>query len=99
MRRYRDAGTGNSGITTLSLWRCRRPWRTIGAHTEERSMTSLPIDQMIDTQRGLISREIFVSPEFHKQELERLFSRAWLFVGHESQIPKPGDYFVSRMGD
>ena len=62
-------------------------------------MTSLPIDQLIDTQRGLISREIFVSPEFHKEELERLFSRAWLFVGHESQIPKPGDYFVSRMGE
>ena len=62
-------------------------------------MTSLPIDQLIDTQRGLISREIFVSPEFHKEELERLFSRAWLFVGHESQIPKPGDYFTSRMGE
>ena len=29
-------------------------------------MTSLPIDELIDTQRGLISREIFVSPEFHK---------------------------------
>ena len=62
-------------------------------------MTSLPIDQLIDTQRGLISREIFVSPEFHKEELEKVFSRAWLFVGHESQIPNPGDYFVSRMGD
>jgi hypothetical protein len=34
-------------------------------------MTSLPIDQLIDTQRGLISREIFVSPEFHKEELEK----------------------------
>ena len=62
-------------------------------------MTSLPIDELIDTQRGLISREIFVSPDFHKAELERVFARAWLFVGHESQIPNPGDYFVSRMGD
>ena len=62
-------------------------------------MTSLPIDELIDPKHGLISREIFVSPEFYKEELERLFSRAWLFVGHESQIPNPGDYFISRMGE
>ena len=61
--------------------------------------TTLPIDQMIDTQRGMISREIFVSPEFYREELEKLFTRAWLFVGHESQIPNPGDFFVSRMGE
>ncbi len=62
-------------------------------------MTTLPIDQMIDTDRGTISREIFVSPDFHREELEKLFTRAWLFVGHESQIPSPGDFFVSRMGE
>ena len=48
--------------------------------------TTLPIDQMIDTGRGTISRDIFVSPEFYQEELEKLFTRAWLFVGHESQI-------------
>jgi phenylpropionate dioxygenase-like ring-hydroxylating dioxygenase large terminal subunit len=62
-------------------------------------MTTLPIDQLIDTDRGTISREIFVAPEFHREELEKLFTRAWLFVGHESQIPNPGDFFVSRMGE
>jgi phenylpropionate dioxygenase-like ring-hydroxylating dioxygenase large terminal subunit len=56
-------------------------------------------DRMIDLQRGTVSREIFVSPEFFRDELERLFTRAWLFVGHESQIPNPGDFFVSRMGE
>ena len=61
--------------------------------------TTLPIDQMIDLKRGTISREIFVSPEFHREELDKLFTRAWLFVGHESLIPKPGDFFVSRMGE
>ena len=58
---------------------------------------SLDIDHLVQTERGLISREIYVSPEFHEQELEKLFSRAWLFVGHESQIPSPGDYSVSHM--
>ena len=47
----------------------------------------------------MISREIFVSPELHREELDKLFTRAWLFVGHESQIPNPGDFFTSRMGD
>jgi phenylpropionate dioxygenase-like ring-hydroxylating dioxygenase large terminal subunit len=58
--------------------------------------TELPIDRMIDTGRGAISREIFVSPDFHRQELEKLFTRARLFVGHEIQIPNNGDFFVSR---
>ena len=33
--------------------------------------SSLPIDQMIDLKRGTISREIFVSPEFYREELEQ----------------------------
>jgi phenylpropionate dioxygenase-like ring-hydroxylating dioxygenase large terminal subunit len=58
----------------------------------------MTLEQMIDVDRGLISREIFVSPDFHRRELEKLFTRAWLFVGHESQIPNKADFFVSRMG-
>jgi nitrite reductase/ring-hydroxylating ferredoxin subunit len=55
-------------------------------------------DELVDLRAGTISREIFSSRELYDQELERVFTRAWLFVGHESQVPKPGDYFTSRMG-
>ena len=48
---------------------------------------------------GQISREIFVNDEIYREELERVFARSWLFVGHESQIPNPGDFFVSSMGE
>ena len=53
---------------------------------------------LVDSGRGIISREIFVNDRIFADEQEKLFARAWLFVGHESQIEKPGDYFTSRMG-
>ena len=52
----------------------------------------------IENDGGIISREIFVSDAVYQQELKQIFARAWLFVGHQSQIPNPFDYFVSRMG-
>uniref|UniRef100_A0A2A4Z708 Aromatic ring-hydroxylating dioxygenase subunit alpha n=1 Tax=OCS116 cluster bacterium TaxID=2030921 RepID=A0A2A4Z708_9PROT len=55
--------------------------------------------EFIDWSSGKISRDIFVDKDVYKRELETLFTRAWLFVGHESQIPNPGDFFTSRMGE
>jgi phenylpropionate dioxygenase-like ring-hydroxylating dioxygenase large terminal subunit len=60
----------------------------------DRSLRSL-----VDLERGLVSREIYVNEEIYQQELEQVFGRAWLFVGHESQVPKPGDFVQSRMGE
>jgi phenylpropionate dioxygenase-like ring-hydroxylating dioxygenase large terminal subunit len=54
--------------------------------------------ELVDPDAGTVSREIFVNPDIFNLEMEQLFARAWLFVGHESQVPAPGDYFVSRMG-
>jgi phenylpropionate dioxygenase-like ring-hydroxylating dioxygenase large terminal subunit len=54
---------------------------------------------LVDLATGQISREIFVNEDIYAEEQERVFARAWLFVGHESQVPNPGDYFVSGMGE
>ncbi|MCG8543265.1 MAG: aromatic ring-hydroxylating dioxygenase subunit alpha [Alphaproteobacteria bacterium] len=53
----------------------------------------------VDNDRGWISREIFTNQAIYEEELERVFARAWLFIGHESQIAAPGDFILSRMGD
>ena len=55
--------------------------------------------ECVDLDRGLISREIFTNPSIYEQELERVFARMWLFVGHESQIAEPNDFILSRMGE
>lgn len=61
-------------------------------------MDSTTYDTLVNPDQGRVSREIFSSKEIFDEELEKIFTRAWLFVGHESQIPNPGDFFNSRMG-
>ena len=57
------------------------------------------ITRLVDHDKGLVDRSIFLSDDIYQQELEQIFARSWLWVGHESQIPNPGDYVMSRMGE
>jgi len=41
--------------------------------------------------------EFYTSPELFDEERERIFSRSWLYSGHVSQIPRPGDYFLATL--
>jgi len=52
----------------------------------------------IDTERGTVSRELYVNEDVFQQELEQIFGRCWLFIGHESLVPNPGDFVITRMG-
>jgi len=57
-----------------------------------------PLEKLVNTRQGLISRHIFSDPDIYRQELEKLFTRSWLFLGHSSEIPKPGDFITNYMG-
>lgn len=52
-----------------------------------------------NVRRGMIPAHIYNDQELFALERERLFSRAWTFVGHESEIPQDGDYVVRRVLD
>jgi len=56
------------------------------------------IDELVKADEGLVSRALFADEDIWREEIRRIFARAWLFVGHESLIPNPDDYFVSQMG-
>jgi p-cumate 2,3-dioxygenase subunit alpha len=50
-----------------------------------------------DREDGIfrVHRSVFVDREIFEQERVRIFDRSWLFAGHVSEFPKPGD-FVTR---
>jgi p-cumate 2,3-dioxygenase alpha subunit len=66
---------------------------------------STDIEQWVDTKPLVdddprantfrVHRSAMTSEAVHRAEIERIFGRSWLYVGHESEIPEPGD-FVRR---
>lgn len=61
--------------------------------------TYFNVDGMVDPDGGLVDRRIFSDEKIYKQEMARIFARSWLFIGHESQFQKPGDFFQTYMGE
>jgi phenylpropionate dioxygenase-like ring-hydroxylating dioxygenase large terminal subunit len=44
-----------------------------------------------------VHRRLYSDPSIFDLELERIFGRAWIYVGHESQIKNQGDYFCTQL--
>ena len=57
------------------------------------------IKSLIDPEGGLIDRRIFADREIYQLERERIFARCWLYLGHECEIPNPGDFVTAYMGE
>ena len=54
---------------------------------------------LVRPDEGRINRRIFGDADVYEMELERIFARCWLFVGHESQVRRPGDFVTTYMGE
>jgi len=57
------------------------------------------INKLVDVDHGLIGRSIFIDPQVYEQESKMIFARCWLYLCHESQIPRPGDFCTAYMGE
>jgi phenylpropionate dioxygenase-like ring-hydroxylating dioxygenase large terminal subunit len=44
-----------------------------------------------------LPQRYFVSPEVFAEEQAKIFARQWVYVGHQSQLARAGDYFVREV--
>jgi benzoate/toluate 1,2-dioxygenase alpha subunit len=45
-----------------------------------------------------VHRALYLDPELFELEMERLWRNTWIYVGHDSQVPAPGDFYTTLIG-
>ena len=45
-----------------------------------------------------VHRDVYIDEEVFRLEMEHLFANTWVYVGHDSQVPNPGDYYGTEVG-
>ena len=56
------------------------------------------IDDRIDDGMFRIDRSIYTDSAVFEAEMRIIFEGSWIFLCHENQVAKPGDYFATEMG-
>ena len=46
-----------------------------------------------------VHKDLFIDQELFELEMERLYANTWVYVGHDSQVPNPGDYVTTTVGN
>jgi phenylpropionate dioxygenase-like ring-hydroxylating dioxygenase large terminal subunit len=58
--------------------------------------TDSEIDRLVEPKR--VHRAVYTDPAIFDLEMERIWGKAWIYIGHESQVPDAGSYVTLQMG-
>ena len=56
------------------------------------------VDDRVDEGVFRVDRSIYTDEAVFEAEIERIFEGGWVFLCHESQVEKPGDYWSTEIG-
>ncbi len=64
-------------------------------------MEKQAIRDLIDEHKNgkALDRAFYTDAEIYEQELSEIYLKSWIYVGHSSEIPKVGDWFLFEMAD
>lgn len=46
-----------------------------------------------------LEQAFYIDPDYYKLDLETIWYRDWLFIGHDCEIPRAGNFFTVQVGD
>lgn len=53
-------------------------------------------DEIVKADRALTT--LYTDPDLFEEEMEKIFSKTWVWVAHASEIPTPGSYKMAKVG-
>jgi phenylpropionate dioxygenase-like ring-hydroxylating dioxygenase large terminal subunit len=56
------------------------------------------IDYSALVREDRVHGRVYTDPNIFEDELDKIFYRGWVYVGHASEIPNPGDFRVTDIG-
>lgn len=54
--------------------------------------------RLCDMEAGTLHPTIYTDEDIYREELDRIFGRAWVLLCPDQQIPNPGDFFNTYVG-
>jgi nitrite reductase/ring-hydroxylating ferredoxin subunit len=59
----------------------------------------IAVEDLIDLDKREVRNRVYSDAEIYQLELEKIWARQWVCVGHESEIPNIGDFMTRIVGD
>src|SRR6266851_9417374 len=58
--------------------------------------TIISYNELVEDDR--VHGRVYTDPAIFEEEMDKIFARSWVYVGHASEIPRPGDFRVTYIG-
>lgn len=57
---------------------------------------TMDVASLVEPDR--VHRSVYTDPQIFDLEMDRIWHRTWIYVGHESQVKEPGHYYATTIG-